>query len=137
VAGLGREAQDSGVKLSVHNHADNPLMHVEDLSVFFEQAQDVPYGLTVDTAHLIKSGISDIAGVIRRFAASIDNFHMKDIRDGEFAVLGEGTIDFAPVFEAVRDVGYDGWVSADEESGSEAGAALEQCYRVMAEGLGL
>jgi len=137
VAELAREAEDIGVKLSLHNHADNPLMHVEDLSVFFEQAGDVPSGLTVDTAHLVKSGISDIAGVIRRFADSIDNFHVKDIRDGEFAVLGEGSIDFGPVFAAIRDIGYDGWVSADEESGSEMGEALTKCYRVLTRGLGL
>jgi sugar phosphate isomerase/epimerase len=52
-------------------------------------------------------------------------------------VLGDGEIDFGPVFQAIHDIGYDGWVSCDEESGSELRGALEQCYGVLAQGLRL
>jgi inosose dehydratase len=136
-AELGKEAADTGARLTLHDHADGPLMLPEDHEVFYAQGADTPYGLTVDTAHLIKSGVPDIAGLIRRFAPSIDNYHVKDIADGEWAVLGDGEIDFAPVFEAILETGYDGWVSCDEESGSELRGAMEQCYRVLSEGLGL
>ena len=73
-------------------------------------------GLTIDTAHLVKSGINDI-------------------NDGEFRVLGNGQIDFAPVFAAVREIGYDGWMSADEESGADVIPAMGQCFQFLSEGI--
>ena len=136
-AELAKEAADTGARLTLHNHADSPIMLPDDFEVFYEQGADTPYGFTVDTAHLVKSGVPDIQGVIRAFAPSIDNFHIKDIAAGEWAVLGDGEIDFDPVFRAIRDIGYDGWVSCDEESGSELRGAMTQCYRVLADGLGL
>jgi sugar phosphate isomerase/epimerase len=136
-AELAARAADAGARLTLHNHVNSPLMLPDDFEAFFEQAESAPYGFTVDTAHLVKSGVTDVQGVIRRFAPSIDNFHLKDIAGSEFVVLGDGEIDFGPVLAAIREIGYDGWVSADEESGSELRSAMEQCYRVLAEGLGI
>ncbi len=131
---LGREARGLGLRLSLHNHFGQPVMTREDIEVFFDAAADT-VGLTVDTAHLVKSGVHDQAGVIRDFRAVIDNFHLKDLVGGEFRVLGEGEVDFAPVFSAIRDIGYDGWVSTDEESGAETLGAMETCVRFMLGGL--
>jgi sugar phosphate isomerase/epimerase len=73
-------------------------MYRRDFDVFFDAVDDRTVTLTVDTAHLVKSGIDDIAGVLRDFREVIDNVHLKDIADGDFKVLGQGHIDFAPVF---------------------------------------
>ena len=50
-------------------------------------------------------------------------------------VLGEGNIDFEPIFRSIKEIGYDGWVSTDEESGSEVLEAMETCMAFMKEGL--
>jgi len=134
---LGREAAHGGLKLSVHNHFNQPLMTPRDLRVFFGAADPETVGLTIDTAHLVKSGIDDVAAAIREFGPFIDNFHLKDIQDGEFRVLGAGRIDFAPVFDAIRFIGYDGWVSADEESGADLETAMTSCLEFMKTGLAL
>lgn len=128
---LGAEALDGGLKLSLHHHYDQPVMHREDFDTFFSAAREGTVGLTVDTAHLVKSGITDIAGVVRDFASVIDNLHVKDYAGGEFRVLGEGDIDFRPVFAALRKIGYDGWLCADEESGSELLPAMAACRQFM------
>ena len=133
---LGRKAQDLGVKLSLHHHYQQPVMNPDDLEVFFDAATAGAVGLTVDTAHAVKSGIHDVAGLIRDFREAIDNFHLKDYADGEWRVLGEGGIDFGPIFDAIRDTGYDGWVSADEESGSEVLGGMSACYAFLSRGLG-
>ena len=124
---LGREAQDKGVKLSLHQHFDQPVMYREDLEIFFDAADDGTVGLTVDTAHLVKSGINDVAGVIRDFQGVINNYHLKDFSGGTFKVLGQGDIDFAPIFTAIRKTQYSGWLSADEESGGDIVEGMEQC----------
>ena len=132
----GLDAMAAGTKLSVHHHFGHPVMHRHELDTFFDAIQDGAVGLTVDTAHLVKSGIHDVAGLIRDMAAVIDNFHLKDYADGEWQVLGRGGIDFEPVFAAIQDIGYDGWVSADEESGSEVVEGMTECYEFMRGGLG-
>jgi len=131
---FGAEALAAGTKLSIHNHVGCPIMLPEDMDVFYGAVEPGTVGLTVDTAHLAKSGVTDIAGLIGRFAHVIDNFHLKDF-DTDWRVLGEGAIDFQPVFAAIKEIGYDGWVSTDEESGADIGEAMATCHRFMTEGL--
>lgn len=132
---LGKEAQDLGVALSLHQHYNQPVMHRKDMDVFFDAAHDNRVGLTVDTAHLVKSGVEDVAGVIRDFRDVIDNFHMKDYADGEWRVLGRGDIDFTPIFAAIHEIGYDGWICADEESGGDLIGGMKECFQFMDSGL--
>ena len=112
-------------------------MFREDVAVFFDAVAEGTVGLTVDTAHFVKSGVEDIAGIIRDAAHVIDNFHLKDFADGEFRVLGTASIDFDPIFAAIRDIDYDGWISTDEESGADLLEAMEHCLHFMKDGLGV
>ncbi|MBO0782658.1 MAG: TIM barrel protein [Ktedonobacteraceae bacterium] len=132
---LGKEAQQHGISLSLHHHYNQPVMHRQDFAVFFEAASDQSVKLTIDTAHLVKSGIHDIAGVIRDYRQFIDNIHIKDIADGAFKLLGQGTIDFLPVFSTLHDIAYDGWICADEESGSDCLEALQLCAHFLTQSL--
>lgn len=132
---VGKQARQYGIKLSLHHHFDNPVMHRKDFDVFFDSVEDKMVGLTVDTAHLAKSGVEDIAELIQSFAHVIDNFHLKDLLNGEFKMLGRGQINFAPVFAAIRKIGYDGWCSADEESGADVLDAMRTCHSFMVKGL--
>ncbi|WP_168118919.1 sugar phosphate isomerase/epimerase [Paenibacillus sp. HB172176] len=134
---MGKEARQHGLQLSLHHHYDQPLMYREDFDVFFDGVRDpANVGLTIDTAHLVKSGINDVAEVIAAFSPYINNFHMKDFSNGDYRILGRGGIDFAPIFQAVRDIGYSGWISADEESGGEIGTGMTECLQFMKSGLG-
>jgi inosose dehydratase len=132
---LGLEAQQEGLKLSLHHHFNNPVMHRDDFDIFFNQIKENSIGLTVDTAHLVKSGIIDAAEIIRSFGHVIDNFHLKDFDQGEWRVLGQGSIDFGDIFEAIREIGYTGWISADEESGGSVIEGMKDCYAFMKNGL--
>ncbi len=134
LSALGTEARDVGVVLSLHHHYNQPVMYRHDFDLFFDAVQDRAIGLTIDTAHLVKSGIDDIAEVIRAFHQVIDNFHMKDFADGEFRVLGQGAIDFGPVFAAIEDTGFNGWLCADEESGGDISQTLSECFKFLRKG---
>ena len=129
---LGTEAQQQGVTLSLHHHFNQPVMYRDDISTFFDEVtklgKEDAVRLTIDTAHLVKSGINDVAGVIRETSAHIDNFHMKDFANGEWRVLGYGAIDFEPIFAAIREIGYQGWLCADEESGGDLVGGMQECY---------
>lgn len=122
---VGREAADQGVALSLHHHYDQPVMHRNDFDVFFDAADPDAVHLTIDTAHLVKSGVADVAGVVRDFAAVIDNLHLKDFADGEWRMLGQGAIDFDKLFATLQGIGYDGWLCVDEETDAELGEAMD------------
>ena len=128
---LGKEAVDQGVSFSLHHHYDQPVMYRQDFEVFFDAVDTESVKLTVDTAHLVKSGIDDIAGIIRDYRSVLDNIHLKDIKQGVFTLLGQGTIDFTPVFAELRASNYAQWICADEESGTECLAAMEACARFL------
>jgi sugar phosphate isomerase/epimerase len=89
-------------------------MHREDFGVFFSAADHV--GLTVDTAHLVKSGVTDVPALIRDFAPVIDNIHLKDYEAEEWRILGRGTLNFKDIAAALTDINYTAWLCVDEES---------------------
>ncbi|MDP9362908.1 MAG: sugar phosphate isomerase/epimerase [Chloroflexota bacterium] len=128
---LGKEALARGVQLSLHHHYNQPVMYRHDFDVFFAEIPDRQVTLTVDTAHLVKSGVSDVPALIRDLAPFVDNFHVKDIADAVFVPLGDGEIDFAPIFSAIVEIGYDGWLCADEESGAAIGEAMGASHRFL------
>ena len=132
---LGKQAQDHNLKLSLHNHYDNPVMYRKDFDVFFDAVEDGSVGLTLDTAHLVQSGVDDVAGLIRDFRHAIDNFHLKDLKNDQFEVLGKGSIDFNLIFAAIHEIGYAGWISTDEESGAQLEGAMRHCLAFMKTGL--
>lgn len=112
----GRRARDAGIRVSLHHHFDQPVMLPEDVREFWSAIEPGAVGLTVDTAHLAKSGVTDIPAFIREFAPIIDNIHLKDYADGEWRLLGEGDLDLDGILAALAEVGYDGWLCVDEES---------------------
>jgi sugar phosphate isomerase/epimerase len=119
---IGKQSADRGVALSLHHHYQQPVMRRPDFDVFFGAADSV--GLTVDTAHLVKSGVTDVAGLIRDLGPVIDNLHLKDFAAGEFRLLGEGTLDFDAIFQALREIDYHGWLCVDEESSASLADGL-------------
>ena len=140
VAELGRESQQSGVKLSVHHHYNSMIMYPEDLDIFFDATKGTPVGLTVDTAHLDKTEITDQAGFIRKFKSLIDNFHLQDNKGLESLFdLGHGNVDFDSVFSVIKEIGFNGWagVSIDNQGYVDIIKCMEGCAAFVKKGLGL
>lgn len=113
---IGSDAAERGLKLSLHHHFNQPVMHPADFDVFFGAVESGTVGLTIDTAHLAKSGIGDIPAFIRQFASLIDNVHFKDYQDGEWRILGQGSLDLDGILTALHETAYTGWLCVDEES---------------------
>jgi len=67
---------------------------------------------------------NDVPWVVRRLGKKIKYVHMKDSvgkpglegEDFMFPLLGEGTVDWKGFFEALRDINYSGFLSAELES---------------------
>ena len=135
LSAVGRDAAERGVALSLHHHFQQPVMHYEDFGPFFSAADHV--GLTVDTAHLAKSGVGDIPRLIRDFAPVIDNIHLKDYADGQWRLLGQGTLDFPAILAALTDINYEHWLCVDEESVAPLEEGLKVSRSYLRDTLGL
>ncbi|MCJ1704164.1 sugar phosphate isomerase/epimerase [Rathayibacter sp. VKM Ac-2926] len=118
---IASRSRDAGVAFSLHHHTDQPVMELADFREFFDGREPGVLGLTVDTAHLARSGVEDLPGFIDEFGAFVDNLHLKDYsipvgRDGEWRVAGEGVLDLGGVLKALGRAAYAGWICVDEES---------------------
>lgn len=100
------------------------------LQRMLEQAPGL--GVTFDPSHLVLSG-DDIPAWVRTWKDNIVHVHLKDCfgtrgMDGEtffFPLLGEGHVPWENVFQALSDIGYDGYMSIEAES-----------YRLLQQGYG-
>lgn len=120
---LGRDARAYGTALSLHHHAGAVFESGEDLAALRDMTQPDDVTLTLDTAHAALGGITDIPRLILESRETIDLFHIKDLAGGGFCALGRGELDFAPIFKAIRDIRFDGWLVIDDESGDMAAEA--------------
>lgn len=128
---MGRLAKDAGLAFSVHNHADCLFETADDLRKLSAGLDPEVCGLTFDTAHADKGGMTDLGSAVREFRPFITNVHLKDrAADGSFCPLGRGVMDLEPALDALRETGYDRWLVVDEES---KGISAEEACRVSME----
>ncbi|HUE76073.1 MAG TPA: sugar phosphate isomerase/epimerase, partial [Chloroflexota bacterium] len=102
--GIGRRCRDLGARLSYHNHAFE-FAHFGDrtgMEILLDETDPDLVGWEPDV-YWIAHVQEDPATWIRRYAARCRLVHLKDMTAGPnptFAEVGEGTLDFAPIFEA-------------------------------------
>lgn len=93
-------------------------------------------GLNFDIGHFFCVGI-DPAAAVRRLARHIRHVHLEDIassREHRHLVPGHGAIDFQPVFQALSDVGYTGWMTVElYPYEAQAREVAEEAFQYMEE----
>jgi sugar phosphate isomerase/epimerase len=137
---VAEHAEKEGVLLLVE---PEPGLLIETADQFLEFMQHIDspaVGLNFDIGHFYCVG-DDPAATVPRVAKHIRHFHLEDIaatRVHHHLVPGEGAIDFAGVFRAIRDLGYDGWVTVElypyvEDPDAAARTALERVRTILAD----
>jgi sugar phosphate isomerase/epimerase len=90
---------------------------------------DAPhFRLTIDIGHLHCQRETPLADYLRQWGPRITNIHIEDMRAGvhEHLQFGEGEIDFPPVIDALREVGYEGGLYVELSRHSHEGPAAAQ-----------
>lgn len=103
-----------------------PGMFIDTMARYDELLErlSVPhFRLTLDLGHLHCQGETPIADYIRRYGPRLANVHIEDMRRGvhEHLMFGEGEIEFPPLFDALREVGYAGGVYVELSRHSHEG----------------
>ena len=133
-------AEKEGVLLLIE---PEPGLLIETADQFLElmQHMDSPaLGLNFDIGHFFCVG-DEPAPTVHRLAPYIRHFHLEDIaatRIHHHLVPGEGAIDFRTTFQAIRHIGYDGWVTIElypyvDNPDEAARTALERVTRILQE----
>jgi inosose dehydratase len=121
-----------GIKMAYHYHLKMLVETAEEISTFCEVTRP-EVGLLLDTGHAYAAG-ADYGEILRRFGDRVVHIHLKDVRrdvldwarkndvtfnsavrEGLFAVPGDGNIDFAGIGNFIRSSGYSGWVVVEAE----------------------
>jgi len=108
-------ARDLNVTILVE---PEPNLLLESAEEFLEFIGTVPHekvALNFDIGHFFCVG-DDPAEAARQLAPWIRHVHVEDIgptREHRHLVPGRGAIDYRRVFTALRDIGYDGWITVE------------------------
>lgn len=103
-------AGSRGVRLSFE---PEPGMFIDTMARFgelFAHVNHSCFGLTLDVGHIHCQGDGEIGDSIRRWRDVLWNVHIEDMRVGthEHLMFGEGGISFPPIFDALREINYEG-----------------------------
>jgi inosose dehydratase len=109
-----RLVDEYGVQIAIHNHG--PGARYETLEQVTSVLDEYPrISSCVDIGHFARSKVDPVAA-IRRIGQRAVAIHVKDVdAAGENTILGQGTIDLAGVFAALRETRFTGLVVLEYE----------------------
>jgi inosose dehydratase len=114
---LARRAADRGIVATFHpNSPETSITRTrEDYDMLLGGLDVRVIGWTPDVGHIANGGMEPLE-IMEQYAELINHLHYKDW-DGqpEFAVMGEGKIDFVGITRWLRDRGFTGWIVCEDE----------------------
>jgi sugar phosphate isomerase/epimerase len=129
-------ARQLGITLMVEPEPGLVIQHSHECVDFLNRVNHPNLKMNCDLGHFYCVE-EDPAEVVRACAPHIAHIHLEDIKENrvhQHRVPGEGAMDWPGIFQAIRDVGYAGWVTVElypyestaEESARKAIAYLRR-----------
>ena len=131
VARMG--AQDYGLTVGIHAHAAGFIDFEPELERLLDEVDESLLKICFDTGHHSYAGFDPVA-FMRRHIGRISYMHLKDIDpvvkadaiaggvgfydacgQGIFCNLGRGDVDFPAVLKVLRDGGFKGWCTVEQD----------------------
>ncbi|HUR53661.1 MAG TPA: sugar phosphate isomerase/epimerase family protein [Gemmataceae bacterium] len=136
-------AEKEQVLLLVEPEPDLLIETADQYLEFTTKIQSPYLGLNFDIGHSYCVS-DDPADTIRRLGKLIRHVHLEDIaptRVHHHMIPGEGAIDFAAALTALKDIGYDGWVTIElytcHDNPDHAARAARERVLKIAESVGV
>ena len=112
------DAEKHGVKIAIEEVWNKFLLSPVEFSRYIDEFQSPWVGAYFDVGNVVEFGYPQ--EWIRELGKRILKIHIKEYKKAkrfDYA-LGEGEIDWPAVRQALLDVGYDGWVTAEVKYGN-------------------
>ncbi len=115
---LGRYAEERGIILATETGPEDP----KELKVFLDKVSSKGIGVNYDPANLVMCGPFDHIGGVKILKDYICHTHAKDgvcLGADKYTELplGEGGVVFEYYLKALDEIGYDGYLTIERESG--------------------
>ena len=111
-----------GVRICIETHIGSLTMSVRDTVRLIEDVNMANVGMLLDYAWVELAGVETGAEAIRKAARHIFHVHIKDWKlesriplKKKSCLMGEGTVRWPEALQALREVGYTGYVSDEYE----------------------
>lgn len=130
IATLGEEY---GVRIALHPHVGGHIESGREIEKAIAAIDGTPVTICLDTGHIRLGGIDSIP-LLRELGARVTHIHAKDVEpdllarmqageidymsavgEGLYCDLGDGIVDWAGFAAAIDEIGFDGWVVAEED----------------------
>lgn len=112
------QAAEEGIVCCFHpNSAVNSLFRTaEDYEELFQLLVETSIGWAPDVGHMENGGMSALKQM-QEHRDLIRHVHFKDrIAQNEWAVMGEGNIDYPEILKFLAKTNYHGWIMVEDES---------------------
>lgn len=112
---VARRAHELGVTLLIEPEPGLLIEKSHEFDEFVSRHPMKGIGLNFDMGHFYCVG-EDPAALVRHFGARAIHFHLEDIaatRVHFHLPPGEGAMDYRAIFDALREIRYDGWVTIE------------------------
>jgi inosose dehydratase len=131
---IATTAAARGIRAVLHPHAGTYVEFSDEIERVLGAIEAELLGLVVDTGHCVYGGLDPVAA-IESHADRLCYVHLKDVnpavlercreqglsfweayRLGVFCVLGTGANDFAAIKSALESVGYQDWLTVEQDA---------------------
>jgi inosose dehydratase len=131
---VAKEVLDfTGLLSAFHPHGSTYVETPDEVDSFLAQTDPALVGLCYDTGHFALGGGDPVEGIFR-YADRIRSVHFKDFNPevveqarrehmnytemigvGLFTELGGGSVDFPAVLAALHEIGYEDWITVEQD----------------------
>ena len=109
-------AEAEGIKLAIETHLGHLSDSIETAARCIESGSPEVLGVNLDFCN-VRTCHENPLDAIDRFRGRIYLTHVKDslfsTESGEYVPMGEGKMDYVPIIERLRAIGYDGYLSVE------------------------
>nr|WKN35778.1 TIM barrel protein [Tunicatimonas sp. TK19036] len=114
---VARRAVDRGITCSYHPNspAGSVYRTEEDYKILLNGLDASVIRYTPDVGHIAKGGMDPLS-IIKEYKELINCVHYKDMyKNGEWAPMGKGDIDFDAISCELVSQGFEGWIILEDE----------------------
>jgi L-ribulose-5-phosphate 3-epimerase len=110
-------AKAKGVRIAIEVVWNDFITKPEELARYVDEFGDPTVGAYFDCSNMVKYGVPD-AEWIRKLGKRLLKFDFKGYSKAKGWVgIGEGDEDWPAILQALGEIGYDGWATAEVDSG--------------------
>jgi sugar phosphate isomerase/epimerase len=112
---VGTLCRKAGLRLAYHNHVDEFSGGGVEMEELLKRTDPELVSLLLDLGHAYRAH-ADVVAFFTKNHARIDAMHLRDIRDGQQVPLGQGEMDYPGLAAAIRQSGWSGWLTDEQEN---------------------